>query len=155
MSFGEFVRNDAEYIKQPMFEIECTPATATGRNKYFYFAPSKRGQYLDFQLPDRDEFSLVAVETSILTPGQSGITNLNAKIGLTGGTVMNSFDYYLNPGDENHLFGRVDQHALFRLGKSKSRLSIQIPTVNEDFTITYAISLLITQYKFVVKQGPL
>lgn len=110
------------------------------------------GQVLDFAMPKREDFSLVNIEVSVSTPGEHGVTNFSgSKISLTNGTVMNSFDYFSDPGTQNHLFGRLDQHALFRLGRADSRLKIPIPTVNDDFTITYAITILIMQYRFMSK----
>lgn len=145
-SSGTFVRS-SDLIKRPCVEIETTSGKSVGRERMFYFAPSLRGQYLDFQLADRSDYSLVIVEVTVNTPGEHGVTNLTPKISLTNSTALNQFDYLTDPGDQSHLFGRIDQHALFRLGKISSRLKIAIPTINEDYTIAYVISLVVIQYK--------
>lgn len=118
----------------------------------FIFRPSITGQYLTFDLPSRQDYSLVIVESSIATPGEHGVTNMTAGIELKNATRLNGYDYYTDPGDQNHLFGRVDQHAQFRLSnKLDSTLTLKIPSINEDLNILCTISLLIIQYKLNYK----
>jgi hypothetical protein len=126
-------------------------ASGVGKQVSIMLDKGPKGHILRYALPARETFAIATVSTSFVTPNYHALSDELASINITKAVLIKNYNYYTDPG-ESHLFGRLDQHSEYRLGKEKSELRIQVPTINDENVNTlFLFTLVVTEYTLVPK----
>lgn len=103
-------------------------------------------------LPRLLSSALVMVDLGLSSEGGKYVTNYYKQlVTVQSAKLINQKDWYINPGEQNHLFDLLKGFYTFTLEPSSQNLNIKIilPLILESYT--FSMSLIINIIEYVIR----